>query len=112
MQVNTYAQNYITVISVTGQIDSYTAPTLEKHSQEILDGGNSRLILDMENVSFVSSAGLRVMSLICRAARDIEAGGDLRLACPTEVVAQSLRTSGFDQVFHVYDSVDEAVAGF
>lgn len=112
MQVNTYIQNHIIIIGVEGQIDSYTAPALEKHLQGILDGGNSRLILDLENVTFVSSAGLRVMSLLCRVAREVEPGGDLRLACPPETVIRALKTSGFDQIFHVYDSVDEALAGF
>jgi len=112
MQVNTYVQNHIVIIGVEGQIDSYTAPTLEKHLQKILDEGNSRMVLDLEGVSYVSSAGLRAISLICRAARQIEDGGDIRLARPPQVVAQALRTSGFDQVFRIYDSIDEATARF
>ena len=112
MQVSKYTQNHITIINVEGQIDSYTAPTLERHLQAILDEGNSRLILNLEGVPYMSSAGLRMLSLICRAARQVEVGGDLRLACPSEVVAHALRTSGFDQVFRVYDSVSEASEEF
>ncbi len=112
MQISTDTQNHVTIVSIGGQVDSTTAPTLDAHLQEILDAGRSRLILDLENASYVSSAGLRVMSLLCRAAREAEAGGDLRLACPPEAVVRALKISGFDQVFHIYDSVDEALAGF
>ncbi len=112
METTKRSENGIIIFSVTGQIDSTTAPALEGTLQETVDQGHTRLVLDLTDVPYMSSAGLRVLSIICKAARDAEEGGDLRLAGLSKAVAHAFRISGFDQIFLIYDSVDQALEDF
>lgn len=49
-----------TILYLEGRLDTITAPQLEKHIEERLDGYRN-LVLDMENLEYISSAGLRVL---------------------------------------------------
>lgn len=112
METSIRSEKGIIIIAINGQIDSTTAPTLEETLKAVVNEGNTRLILDLTDVPYMSSAGLRVLSIICKNARDAEDKGDLRLACLSKAVAHAFRISGFDQIFRIYDSVGAALAEF
>ncbi len=59
MTVNKELNGSELVISVSGRIDTTTAPTLEGEIKDSLDGVQ-KLVLDIAEVEYVSSAGLRV----------------------------------------------------
>jgi len=65
MQVDTRQQDDITVVSVSGAIDGSTADQLRATIINSVTPG-CKLILEMHNVDFMSSAGLRVMLLLYR----------------------------------------------
>lgn len=107
MDVKQNFKNGIAIISIDGQVDSTTAPILEETLKATLVNGNTQLVLDLTDVPYMSSAGLRVLSMICKDARKV--GGDLRLACLSGTVGHAFRISGFDQILHIYESVDQAL---
>ena len=55
------ASGRVVRVHPTGSLDSTTAPTLERELTPILAGAVQTLVLDMEGVSFISSAGIRVI---------------------------------------------------
>ena len=59
MTVNKELNGSELVVSVSGRIDTTTAPTLEQQIKESIDGVQ-KLVLDLAEVEYVSSAGLRV----------------------------------------------------
>jgi anti-anti-sigma factor len=97
------------VITVSGRVDSVTAGTLDEELGKILHGDN-QIVLDMKDVSYLSSAGVRS---IVRAAQSAEkSGGSLKMARIPNQVMQVLENVGLAQMFQSYPSVDEAIANF
>ena len=61
MEITTSQYKRCDLVKAVGRVDSNTAPDLEKHFNEILDGGKSGIIFDMAEVDFISSRGLWVL---------------------------------------------------
>lgn len=61
MEVITSKLKRCVLLEASGRIDSSTAPKLQSVINEVIDGGNYKLVLDMTNVEFISSAGLWVL---------------------------------------------------
>ena len=98
-----------TLMSVSGEIDLYTAPRLHSELAAALAGGGPvRLVVDMSGVEFCDSTGMNVLLAAHRRAR--EQGGDLELAGPRPTVRKILQVTGLETVFTVLDD-RPAVAG-
>jgi anti-sigma B factor antagonist len=82
------------------------APTLRKQLNDIVDGGGSRIVVDLSATEFIDSSGLGALVAALKIAR--KAGGDLRIAAPTRQVSTVLELSNLDRVLRAYDSVDSA----
>ncbi len=74
---------------VRGEIDAHTAPLLGAAMVELPEG---EVTVDVSEVSFMDSSGLRV--LIDAATRAREGGGDLIIAHPTPGIARLIEISG------------------
>jgi anti-sigma B factor antagonist len=110
MQIQEQHQEGVLILRVGAQLDSTTGPALGEKLQEVIDAGHTHLVLDLEEVPYISSAGLRVLSTALKTVRSREAGGDLCLTRLSKTVAHAFRISGFNQIFNIYDTVPEAVA--
>jgi anti-sigma B factor antagonist len=89
----------LSVLSLNGYLDAYTAPQFEKAIQEEFDAGRVRILVDCANLTYISSAGLGVfMSFI----EDIRAaGGDIKLCSLVETVFQVFEILGFPALFDI-----------
>ena len=65
----------ISRIILDGRIDSTNAQLAEKQIFEGIDDGTEKIIIDAENLEFISSAGLRVILKLRKAYKDIEIVG-------------------------------------
>jgi anti-sigma B factor antagonist len=90
-----------TVLSVTGEIDLYTAPTLQSELMTALSPGQVWVIVDMSGVDFCDSTGINVLLAAHRHAR--ERGGGLQLASPGTATRKVLQVTGLESVFTVLD---------
>jgi anti-anti-sigma factor len=103
-------QNGVTVFTLEGRVDTQGAVDIDMALNAAVSEGKASMVLDMAEVSYISSAGLRTLADVVTKNR--EAGGDLKLVALNRKVLRVLRIIGFDRFFSLYDSVDEAVAGF
>ena len=60
LKINTVQQANVATITVSGRLDTTTAPQMEAEINK-LDGAVTELVMDFEEVEYVSSAGLRVL---------------------------------------------------
>ena len=102
--------NGVFVMNIVGQIDSTTGPTLSDKLGAMIDEGHTCLVLDLSAVPYISSAGLRVLSVALNAIRDADVHGVLYLTHLSSRVAHAFNISGFNQVFSIFDTVSEAIA--
>jgi anti-sigma B factor antagonist len=110
MEIQEKNQDGVLVLHLSDQIDSTTGPVLGNRLEEVIGEGNTHLVLDLTHVPYISSAGLRVLSIALKAVRAPDVDGDLCLANLSNTVAHAFRISGFNQVFSIYNTVPEAVA--
>lgn len=96
------------VLTLTGDVDLSTAPTLRNEITRVVSDGHDDLILDLEGVPFLDSTGLGVLVGRLKAVRML--GGDMCLVTTQERTLRNFSITGLDKVFRIYSSVEEAVA--
>ena len=91
MQVSHENENGITQIIIKGRLDAVTAPQTDKLIREAVGAENIRLLFNLCDLEYISSAGLR---LILQTAKDVyEKGGQIVLCCSNEIVREILASS-------------------
>ncbi len=110
MDVNVKSLKHVDVVKVAGRVDSSSAPDLEKNLQQLWESGRKELVLDLENVDYLSSAGLRVMVSTLKAVK--RNGGNLKLAAPSARVSEVLQLAGLSAIFEIYPTQVDAVGSF
>jgi anti-anti-sigma factor len=99
----------IMVLSPSGRLDAFEAPSLRKICDDFISRGESHFVFDLRETSMLDSAGLAVLVNVLKRAR--LAGGDVRLIWPeAEAASRILNLTKFDQVF---DSIepDQVIPG-
>lgn len=102
--------DHVTLIEVSGRIDSMNANELGDVLSEQIEMGARHIVLDLAKVSYMSSAGLRELVTAYRKLQDAE--GDLRLAQPSSRVLDVLEMSGLDTIFQIFSTQVDAVGSY
>ena len=113
MAIKITAREYkrVDLVAVEGRVDSSTAPQLEKALQKIIDAGRYRIVVDLSDADFMSSAGLRVLLSALKQVRRFNRG-DLRLAAMSSKVKKAFELAGLTVVFQLHDDSVDAVGSF
>lgn len=106
MTITENKQNDITILAVSGRLDSDTSPEAERRLNALHSDGGQHVVLDLAGVDYLSSAGLRV--LLTAAKRVQQRQGKLVLAAPATQVAQILDMAGFTAIIPVFETVKQA----
>jgi len=110
LDISVQSLKRVDLITVSGRVDSSTAPELEETLEDRMGEGRHNLVLDMSDVNYLSSAGLRTLVSALRACK--KKGGDVRIAHPSERVAEVMALAGLDSLFTMYDDVTIAVGSY
>jgi anti-anti-sigma factor len=95
------------VLRLSGRLDTETQAMLKTEFDGCLVPPAPRIVVDFADVDYISSAGLRVLLSGLKRARASK--GDLCLAGLQDQVAQVFDISGFNQFFHIADTLADAV---
>jgi anti-anti-sigma factor len=85
--------------TLAGRLDGFTSAAHEAELKALLAGDASSVTIDLSQLEYVSSAGLRVLLMTAKLAK--AKGGGVVLASPTSVVLDVLKISGFDKIFDI-----------
>jgi len=89
-------------VTISGEIDLYTAPRLHSELNAVLaEGMPTRVLIDMSGVEFCDSTGMNVLLSCLRRVREL--GGELEIAAPRPAVRKILQVTGLDSVFTLVD---------
>jgi len=105
VQLQVISENDLHVVQVSDRIDAITSPELEKELMSLIEEGATKLLLDLGEVSYISSAGLRV---ILMAAQKLYGKGTVAIARPKPEVQEVLEMTGFDAIMPIYSSLENA----
>jgi anti-anti-sigma factor len=90
------------------RLDSNSSPQFEQELRRYIDSGDILLVLDLSQLEFISSAGLRLLIVVAKRLK--AEGGRLALCAPRKPVQDVLDASGYGLVFDVFPSCAAAVA--
>ncbi len=99
------------LIKVSGRIDSYTSPQLMSQINAIITSGRYKIILDLGDVTYVSSAGLRVMIDSQKTCRRHNRGETVLLNLPPRVY-ETLELAGFLPLYKLFSDKEKAIENF
>lgn len=106
MEVNVREESGCSVAAVKDRLDTMTVWDFEQKMAGLVEGGVKKLVLDLSGLEYISSAGLR--SLLALSKKVKAAGGGMALCGLTGLPKEIFTVSGFDTVFPLHASVEEA----
>ncbi|MBQ6632754.1 MAG: STAS domain-containing protein [Ruminococcus sp.] len=86
------------VFKISGKVDTLTAPTLEKELDEVFDTVEA-LEFDLENLTYISSAGLRVLLTAHNVMEDKD--GEMKVINVHPDVMEIFEITGFDSILEL-----------
>ncbi|HVN77112.1 MAG TPA: STAS domain-containing protein [Thermoanaerobaculaceae bacterium] len=107
MEISARDQDGCIVVAVVGRLDSETSPELERYCTGAAERGCRRLVLDLELLEFISSAGFRAILASVKRMKPI--GGRIAACSAKGVVADAFAISGFANFMPVEADVPSAV---
>lgn len=110
MQIATRQSQSITIVDLEGRLDSKAVGAVNDEMVRIIQGGAKQMIVNLEKMDFVTSAGLRVL---LRSSKLLQgAGGKMKLCGANDLVGDVLKTAGFDSLLNLYSTESEAIQSF
>lgn len=101
----------VVLLRAGGDLDAYTAPGLRAELHQATDDDDEAelVVVDLQRVTFIDSAGLGTLVGAHRRMR--ERGGRLRIVRPPPLVARAFELTGLDEVLDLRDDREQALAG-
>ncbi len=100
----------ILIISLSGRLDANTAPELQKEIKQLVESGESKLLMNFDKIAYVSSAGLRVLITTVKLLKPKK--GQLVLSNMSLAIYEVLKIAGFTAIFTICDTEDKALSEF
>jgi anti-sigma B factor antagonist len=108
LSVSQTSAGNVPILAVNGEVDVYSAPALKDKIAELIQSGQTTLIVDLSGVAFLDSTGLG--ALVEARAATTEAGGSLPIVCNQDRILKLFTITGLDGVFTIHPNVGAAVA--
>ncbi len=111
MEITTKQLKRVDLVTVSGRIDSATALELDRVFRSIVDAGRFRICMDLKDLEYISSAGVKVLISILKTCKRWNRG-DLHLASMPPYIAEVFELAGLTPLFKIYPNIVEAVGSF
>jgi anti-sigma B factor antagonist len=102
LRIRTRREDPWTVLEVGGELDLHTSTELRDQLTGLIDAGDTRLVVDLADVSFMDSSSLGVLVACLKRVR--EKGGDIALTGADGSPLKVLSLTGMDNVFTMASS--------
>jgi len=100
----------ISIISLTGSLDTNTSKEAEDQINKLIEEGSIKLLIDLTNLDYISSSGLRILLSTSKKLKSLR--GEMRICGLNETVNEVFEISGFTMIFNVLKTLEEAKASF
>lgn len=99
--------NNIKELALQGALNSATAKEAEEKLKQLILGGNKVLLVNLSELDYISSAGLRILLVANKLIKKHD--GSLRIHSLQKIVREVFEISGFDMIFEIYEDRDTAL---
>ncbi len=108
MEVRRFDEDGVTLLSLHGRFDAAAAPDAESSFKDFISENPSGVVLDLADVEYISSGGLRVIIMLSKALE--KNGGAMRLCALSPFVSEVFELTNLDKRYVLCDTRDEAIA--
>ena len=110
MEIIEEIQDGIKIFRLKGRLDSNTSQGLEDELFRAISDGSKKIIVDFENLDYISSAGLRVVFKANKAL--LREDGRVILCSMHKYIREIFKTTGIDNFVPILDTMDQALKAF
>jgi len=111
MEITTQQFKHCDAVTVTGRVDSSTAPRLSEALDAIINAGRYKIVVDMDGLEYMSSAGFRALIAAQRNCKHFNRG-EVVLANVPANINTALELAGFTTLFKIFKDLTSAVGNF
>jgi anti-sigma B factor antagonist len=111
VEIDVRTQDQVKIITLHGKLN--LGPALDRTNatiKDLLESGESRLLLDLQDVTMIDSSGIGLLVRYLTAAK--QKGGSLKLLNPSKFALQTLKLVRVLNLFEVFEDLQLAVASF
>jgi len=112
MEIKAESMKRCELLSVSGRVDSSTAPELEKVLLGLIQSGQKNIVVNLKDTDFISSAGLKALLSALMKVRKMIPAGDVVISEIRPELRESFDLVGFDRLFTFYEDNMRAVGSF
>jgi len=95
------------IINAAGRLDTTTASDFESRCLEMISSGDQNIVIDLQGIEYISSAGLRSILSVGKKVR--ADGGNLVFCNLKGMVREVFEISGFSSIFTIHDTREQAL---
>jgi anti-sigma B factor antagonist len=111
MEITKKEFKHCDMIKMKGRVDSSTAPQFSRALEVITESGRFKIVVDMSELEYMSSAGFRALLATQRACKRYNRG-EVVLASVPERIREALELAGFTELFKTFNEPLAAVGNF
>ena len=108
MEIEERTEGSAVVVSLNGRLDGVSGPDLEAKIDAVVERGDVRMVLECDQMDYVSSAGLRVLLIGARKCQ--QGGGKLAIAALKPECRSVMEMSGFLSIIECHETSEAALA--
>ena len=112
MEIKVETMKRCELVTLSGQIDSAVAPDLEQQLLDLIESGRKNMVINLRDVTFISSPGLKAFLAAQIRTRKKVPSGEVVISEITPKMKEILDLVGLHHLFQFYDSDVEAVGSF
>lgn len=116
MEIASRTFNRVDLLALSGRLDAASAPQFKQELDKLFAQGRYRIVLDLAQLEYIASPGLRVLIEARKRARDLKLtdleGGDVRIANLPPRIKEVFDLTGFTSLFEIFSDVTDAVGSF
>lgn len=110
MEVSQKKQDDIAVFSISGSLDSNTAPGFEEKLMNAIGEGQNKIVVDFKDLDYISSAGLRVLNKATKKLKHSD--GKIVLCSMQDYIKEVFEIAGFDYFITIVPGLEDAYGKF
>ena len=107
MEITQNKKGDVTVFEIAGRLDAVTAADAEATLLDLPDEDNIALLINLEKLEYVSSAGLRVLLMVAKKIQSVS--GKVALSNLSELVQEVFDISGFSSIFIIVENENDGL---
>ncbi len=110
MGIETERRGSTLILKADGRVDGANAREFQSDVEAAIEANERAVVMDMEHLSYISSAGLRVILLTAKTLRDQDT--KFALCSLSESIQEVFEISGFNKIISIHPSQADALAAF